>query len=110
MSKDQDIILLPVGETTSIAEQQCPTCHEVLDATTAHSGSALPTPGDPTICLYCGEILIFGAGLQMRLPSGSELRDLQADASLWAELTTLQRQFRAAVEKHVFVPRDGPLQ
>jgi hypothetical protein len=35
---------------------------------------ARPKPGDLTICIKCGEFLIFGKGYKLRLPTRDEYR------------------------------------
>lgn len=43
------------------ANAKCPTCGKALDAQTRADGAqAAPSPGDVSICFYCGELLEFG--------------------------------------------------
>jgi hypothetical protein len=47
----------------------CPACRYVVDAAmNMRDGTALPDPGDLSICLNCGALLQFDALLRLRLP------------------------------------------
>lgn len=43
--------------TTRLPATECPTCTKELDAASGKPG-AVPDPGDVTVCVYCGEVLI----------------------------------------------------
>ena len=47
-------------------------------------GSSDPEPGDASICLYCGHILIFGDDLKLREPQGREFWELAGDRKVLA--------------------------
>lgn len=71
---------VPIADTDLRASaSQCPTCRAKLDACTgANFGSETemprPAAGDPSICLYCGEVLVFDAQLRLRRPA-PEMRE-----------------------------------
>lgn len=47
-----------------VPESCCPACGRRADAATAVDGSgAMPSPGDVTVCIGCGDALTFGEGL-----------------------------------------------
>lgn len=61
----------------------CPHCGAMI---TAASDSGLgptnrnePKPGDASMCLECGEFLIFDQELKVRLPNDDEVKALDAD-------------------------------
>jgi hypothetical protein len=57
----------------------CPYCEEILDGATRVGGSAaVPEPGDVSVCLYCAQIIIFGADLLVRRPLPGELEAIEA--------------------------------
>lgn len=44
----------------------CPTCRETLDGVTSTGSRAQPEPGDYSICVYCGTLLMFTETLVLR--------------------------------------------
>jgi hypothetical protein len=62
--------------TTRHREQRCLHCGKKLDSA---SGSASPEPGDISICIGCGGVLIFGDDCLMRLPTAKEEADALSD-------------------------------
>jgi hypothetical protein len=58
----------------------CPYCAHKLDAATAGPANpkAVPSPGDGTICIECGGVLIFAEGLTVRRPTPDELAEILA--------------------------------
>jgi hypothetical protein len=43
-----------------------------------------PRPGDATICIKCGEFLMFGKGLALRLPTEKEYQKYGTDQRIVA--------------------------
>lgn len=61
----------------ALAETSCPTCDYAADAATCvDKRDARPRVGDITLCLKCGEILIFDEDMKVRLPLVFELMNL----------------------------------
>ncbi len=59
----------------------CVYCGYVFDESSEVTGSsAKPEQGDPTLCIKCGRVLVFGDDLLPRRPSQTELTGLQRDA------------------------------
>lgn len=55
----------------------CPTCEYEVDAAMCIGGTDVrPSVGDITLCLKCGEILIFDEDMKVRLPLVVELMNL----------------------------------
>lgn len=51
------------GQLKQIKAPACPSCgYDGLDGYTGITGKGPPTPGDFSICLYCGELLAFSLG------------------------------------------------
>lgn len=48
----------------------CPWCGADLDQHSGHVES--PAPGDFSICVYCGRLLVYGAALGLRPPTAEE--------------------------------------
>jgi hypothetical protein len=60
-----------------LPESKCPTCGYVMDSATCIEKKAYrPKPGDLSICLKCGEILIFKADLRADLPDVADLLNM----------------------------------
>ncbi len=68
----------------------CPTCGKLLDACTSAEGDSSPSPGDLSVCWYCGEILVFGKGMKQRKPTTAELIDMQRSTE-WPLLERIAR-------------------
>lgn len=55
-------------------DPRCPACGTLIDGfTSAALDDATPTPGCPTVCVYCASLLVFGDDLHPRFPSDAEL-------------------------------------
>lgn len=66
--------------TTRTAETSCPYCKAKIDsASPARNDESTPDPGDCTMCLYCGEWLVFEDGLTLRIPTDDELVEIGLD-------------------------------
>jgi hypothetical protein len=72
--------------TSEVPEDQCPFCQHHLDRVTASPTTphATPLPGDITVCIQCGGLLIFGPELKVRPPTPEE----QAEAMTYPEVAT----------------------
>jgi hypothetical protein len=65
--------------TTRIASLKCLDCGKDVDAATDPAGGAIPGPGDATICLYCGHIMIYTDQLTFRNPNDAEMYEIAGD-------------------------------
>jgi hypothetical protein len=50
-----------------------------MDAATDPTGEAAPSPGDASICLYCGHIMIYTDQLTFRNPNDAEMHEIAGD-------------------------------
>lgn len=73
--------------TPKMPAQMCIECGYAMDAATPFPGNArsMPKPGDATLCLNCGKLMLFDEHLRHREPTPHEwaypqLIDLQARA------------------------------
>ena len=57
-------------------EQPCPTCGHMLTDCAEVIGTAEPSVGDFTLCIRCGNVLIFGAGMRLRVARPKEIDEL----------------------------------
>lgn len=61
----------------------CPACGYVFEqASCGSKPGATPIPDDFTLCLNCGELLVFTDDLHQRLPSPDEFRKAQENKAL----------------------------
>jgi len=71
----------------------CPYCQNKLSAATGlRETDQAPDEGALTVCLYCGELLIFNADLTLRKPTQEELIEEQR-SSQWP---LIERAMRGA--------------
>ncbi len=76
--------------------RSCPVCKYEMDAATCISEKkAKPSEGDLTLCLKCGEILIYGPEFKLGIPEIKDLFNLPSETSeLLMRAQTLVRQER----------------
>ena len=66
---------------------RCPACQLLLNGFRAADGTALaPKPGDVTICLRCGSVLLYDDRLHVRFPTRKEMREVIADPQALAAI------------------------
>jgi hypothetical protein len=64
---------------TYVGTNLCLSCGVDVDAATDPFGENRPSPGDATVCLYCGHIMIFGEGLKLRNLNDAEHKEFAGD-------------------------------
>lgn len=68
---------------TRVPLQHCPNCGVPLDATGRASASKdRPQPGNATVCLNCGHLMVFADDMSLRAPTDAEVVELAADADM----------------------------
>lgn len=76
----------------TVPKSPCPHCHIENNGALNVMHDEGPTPGDATICLYCGGWSIFDDDLLMRLPTEDELAEIKAIPQAgMAEAAVLER-------------------
>jgi len=74
------------------AASRCPQCSYRLDASTkAHGEKGAPEEGDASVCINCGQVLIYAADLSLRKATAEEIRELMDNAKAWAVIESAQR-------------------
>jgi len=63
---------------------KCLACGVQVDAVTAAFGDHTPTPGDMTLCLYCGHIMAFANDLRLRELTDAEAHAIAGDRKILA--------------------------
>ncbi len=80
-----------------VARSECPVCHYVFDCASAMRGNATPQLGDLSLCIECGELLVFTADLSVRL---ADLNDaLKLDKQSNQDVDRAQRLIRGRLWK-----------
>lgn len=81
----------------------CPGCGKVVDC---HDGicdpSAVPSPGDVTLCGHCGQLGIYTENA-IRLPTPEELAEITADQRIRDAMTALVASELAGTDIHAAV-------
>lgn len=57
----------------------CIVCDMKLDAATCITSKATPREGDASLCLYCGNVAVFGADRKLRQPTEEEAAQIKND-------------------------------
>jgi hypothetical protein len=84
--------MVKLGTDHHIPQSPCLSCGKPLDGATCVGRDAAPDPGDITICIYCGHIMVFDDNLKLRELSDEEVREVAGDGRVLA----VQRARRAA--------------
>lgn len=72
-------------------ESRCPKCDYKLDGATLALGTiCAPKPGDVSVCLNCGQLLVYHDGTLLRQATADEIRDLMQQRALWAMIEKMQ--------------------
>ena len=71
----------------------CPTCGYVFDLASGVTTRGRPEPDDISLCLSCGEALVFAADLHLRCSTPDDTRDWPADVR--RTVYAAQREIRA---------------
>ena len=81
----------------------CPDCLRRIEAASAADGTArVPSPGDFSVCCYCGAILRYAADMQLRRVEDDDRQDLPA--AMWDKLQECSRIFKAEARRPATAP------
>jgi hypothetical protein len=74
-----------MSKHTRVPLSKCPMCAYEMDcATCVENKEQLPKPNDVTLCIKCGEVLVFTEGLALRLPTEKEYQEYGTDPRIIA--------------------------
>jgi len=62
----------------------CIDCGKLLNGATAIDSDSAPDPGDVTVCIYCGSLMIFEDDLSLRRPQPEEIVEMAGDERILA--------------------------
>jgi hypothetical protein len=110
--KPEPIIeFIPIKDVTRMPDTSCPECGRALSAATHMESAAMPSPGDVSICLYCGEFLEYDVLLHTVRLSDKVRQDLiEKQPEEWEYMLEMQRKFRGSAEKFVIPPAERKVQ
>jgi hypothetical protein len=75
---------MKVGTDHQIKGSVCLFCKKVLDGASAVDADCKPSPGDFTICIYCGHVMAFADDLSFRELNGEEIKAIAGDKRVLA--------------------------
>lgn len=65
-----------------IPASTCSSCNSHTDAATCVDGKSLPSPGDVSICLYCGHIAVFSDDMILRPLTSEEMHEVAGNKAI----------------------------
>ena len=82
-------------ERHRMPDMKCISCGKTLNAASAVDSEGRPSPGDISMCIGCGKIMIYGDDFTMREPTEAEMVEMVMDEEMNARLTQMQRARKA---------------
>jgi hypothetical protein len=79
--------------TTETPPNVCLKCRKLLDR--ASHPEAEPEPGDLSICIECGHVMVFDDGLRFRAPTPEESMRIATDERVRQMRANIQQRQRA---------------
>lgn len=73
-----------VGIDHKVPDSKCTACGYAMNGAICVGEDAAPDPGDFTVCIECGHLMIFGDGLILRNPTDAEMIEIAGDERLLA--------------------------
>ncbi len=86
-----------LGKSHRVPESRCPCCEAILTHAVAIGAEWKPEPDSFTLCVDCGELLIFDDGLMLRRPTDRELAALHANFAARQRLDRTRAAWRAVM-------------
>lgn len=80
--------------TSRILHCMCPHCGYAVCCITSVHGNQKPTPGDISLCFYCGAVNVFAADLSIRSASPLELSEFMSDEETCGQIQRAQALIR----------------
>jgi hypothetical protein len=70
---------MKIGHDQHINQSPSLSCGKMLDGCMAVEADGGPSPGDFTVCIYCGHIMAFADDLTLRELTGDEIHAIAGD-------------------------------
>jgi hypothetical protein len=71
-----------LGATTRMKSCPCTNCGKMQNAATGVNEDCAPSPGDCSICLDCGHLMVFADDLKLRNPTDAEMHEMAGDSRI----------------------------
>lgn len=76
-----------------LPDNECPTCHIKFNSSVQVNGEAVrPGPNDITICMSCGEVLVFDSDMEVHIITLDELATTHPDS--WEEVDKAVKEIK----------------
>ncbi len=83
---------MELGEKQRVPASKCPHCEKILDGASSTNGENIkPKSGDAMICIYCGNINIYGDDGELRKSTKIELDKLLSDPEIYLAQSKIKR-------------------
>jgi acetyl-CoA carboxylase beta subunit len=89
---------MKLGSDQHIPQSPCLNCGKLLDGATCIDNDSMPDPGDVTICIYCGHLMMFDAQMRLRDLSDEKVRQVAGDGRIVAVQRARRVLERRAIE------------
>ena len=67
------------GPSVDVPESRCPHCKAKLDAAFEVGGDDSPSQGNVSLCLHCGNWMVYGPDMKLTQPSSKLLARIKTD-------------------------------
>jgi Zn ribbon nucleic-acid-binding protein len=67
---------------TRVPVSKCPVCGEPNDMAASIEADVTPKPGDFSVCLECGHVMVYDYELKLREPTSADLIEIAGDKKL----------------------------
>lgn len=87
--------------TAKLKKSACLNCGTLVTAADATDGSGrLPHPGDPTVCIRCGAVMVLADDYSLRGMTDAEIAELTANQPLMNEIARAVQKIRLIHAEH----------
>jgi hypothetical protein len=76
--------MMRLGDSHVMSEMRCTNCGKALDRAAGIDNDAQPEPGDASICIECGHLMVWDENLELRDPTDKEIYELAGDPRIIA--------------------------
>jgi hypothetical protein len=73
-----------LGDSHEMPEMRCTNCGKTVTHAAGINTDVCPVPGDGSICIDCGHLMIWNENLELRNPTDKEILDFAGDPRLIA--------------------------
>lgn len=77
-------------ERYRVPYDRCTKCRAILSAAISPKSDEVAKPGDLSMCLYCGHLMVFGENRKVRDLSLVEIEKLRSDEKMMREIVRMR--------------------